>query len=248
MADKARRHEARRRREWAVIDLAERLIEADHATVSDGPFRGLAYPVALLPRIDAPVAKLVGAYECEIDWIFRAAIARGVGTFIDVGSADGYYAVGMALASPRTVTHAFELSGEARSLCAQVARANGVGARVRQARRFGLQSLDALDLTDALLLCDVEGAEAELFQPALVARLARAQVVVEVHEFARPGTGARLSALFAASHEESIVFPGPRPADDHPRLRGWSEAERAVALHEPRDVPTFWALYTPRAP
>ncbi|MDA8068248.1 MAG: hypothetical protein M0T77_06515 [Actinomycetota bacterium] len=78
---------------------------------------------------------------------------------------------------------------------------NGVAHRVNISRRFSERSLPTVDLSGALVLCDIEGAEADLLTPTLVKRLVASTVVIEVHEDVRPGTGAALTRLFAPSHQ-----------------------------------------------
>ena len=134
-----------------------------NATVRAGPFAGLTYPRDQLADVDAPVAKLVGCYEQEIAATFREALADGVDVFVDVGSADGYYAVGMAVRSPSLTTHAYDLSRSARNLCAAIAALNGVDARVRLGSSCDTAALARLPLDGALLLCDIEGGEGEFF-------------------------------------------------------------------------------------
>src|SRR5438105_426555 len=78
------------------------LLEADlrELTVLDGPFRGLRYPSAsslhsgLLP-------KLLGTYEAELHGPIEHLLkSRTYGAVVDVGAAEGYYAVGFALRCP----------------------------------------------------------------------------------------------------------------------------------------------------
>ncbi|MRG43452.1 hypothetical protein, partial [Klebsiella oxytoca] len=54
-----------------------------------------------------------------------------------------------------------------------------------------------LDLRRAVVLCDIEGAEFDLFTDALLERLASAFVVIESHDFDRAGGFPRATALAA---------------------------------------------------
>src|SRR5215204_4418004 len=65
--------------------------------VQEGPFAGMRY---LSETRDPILPKLVGSYEAEIQPWIRAAITQRYRRVIDVGCAEGYYAVGMALALP----------------------------------------------------------------------------------------------------------------------------------------------------
>jgi precorrin-6B methylase 2 len=210
MADRARRYEREFRERHGVTELVRQLIGDGPATVRQGPFQGMTYPTDRLADVDAPAAKLLGTYEREIYPPLVDALNRGLETFIDVGCADGYYAVGMTCAGPRVTTHAFDLSQSARDLCLEVARVNGLASRVHIRRRFSRASLDRIDATDALLLCDIEGAESRLFDAALVERLRLTTVLIEVHEETNPALSAHLAAAFAPSHSIERIEQEPR--------------------------------------
>src|SRR4051812_23471474 len=91
---RARMHQQRFRAQAGVPSLASRFITAYGTTVTGGPMAGLTYPAALLKQIDAPVAKLIGAYEPELQDALDTAVHGGHSTFVDIGAAEGYYAVG----------------------------------------------------------------------------------------------------------------------------------------------------------
>src|SRR4051812_24657662 len=141
-ADRARRYERRYRAQLGLPELARRL----EPIVQDGPFRGLRYPPDRFEEIDAPVAKLLGIYEQELYPIFESA----TGSFYDIGSADGYYAVGMAIRGHHVV--AWDTSRDARDLSTTVARHNGI--EIDQRVSYDGEPIGA----DGLVLCDIEGA------------------------------------------------------------------------------------------
>jgi len=245
ISDRARRFEREQRDREGSTELARRLAGRDWATVRAGPVRNLRYPTGRLGEIDAAAAKLLGTYEQELHAVFRRALAGSPSRFVDVGCADGYFAAGLAVAAPGLRVHAFDLAASARELCAAVATANGVADRVQVGRRFRPGSLPDVDLHRALLLCDIEGGERALFRPELVGRLGTASVVIEVHEFAAPGTQAALDAVFEASHRRELLRQSPR-SDPPEEIAGWTEAERRLALDEHRPPELHWASYTPR--
>jgi hypothetical protein len=233
MANRARRYERDYRARQGITTAAERLASEQGAIVSAGPFVGLRYPADRLADVDTPVGKLTGVYEEEIHQPFEAAIARGVTTFLDVGCADGYYAVGMPYRSPGLITHAFDLSADARELCRRVARINDLEDRVNVGKRFSARSLDNLNTDGALMLCDIEGGEVRLFDRELVRRLTNTTVVIEVHEDFRPGAGSDLTSRFAGSHSVRMVaqretIKRPVLAEYRPPLLHWLVAEPLI--------------------
>jgi hypothetical protein len=245
MADRARSYERAFRLRQGITTLGERVAAATNATVQAGPFAGLRYPADRIADIDAPVAKLLGCYEREIADVFEDALARGVEVFVDVGSADGYYAVGMALASPWVTTFAYDISRSARRLSRTIAERNEVGDRVRIRGRCHVAELASLPLDGALLLCDIEGGEAEFFDDRTVALLVRTHVVVEVHDGTAPGLGQQVVEAFDESHDVRVVVPQARELDD-PRLDGWTPVEVALALTESRRPADHWLDLAPR--
>jgi hypothetical protein len=245
MADRARGYERDLRQRLGVPALAERLVDGEEPVVLGGPFAGMRYPRGCLADVDAAAAKLLGTYETEVSWAFERAIERGTGTFVDIGCADGYYAVGMAHASPATTTYAFDLSASARRLCRDTAVASGVADRVRVEDRFTVDGLASLLGDATLVLCDIEGGEVELLTERAARALARSVVVVEVHEDERTGAGSMLRSAFRNSHDAVLVQQQPRRLDDG-RLTAWSAQERESALRELRGPLLHWIVFEPK--
>lgn len=245
MADRARRYERAVRLRAGATCAAQQLVAGTEPVVRAGPFAGLRYPADRLADIDAAVPKLLGTYEQEIAWVFARAISRGVSTFVDIGCADGYYAAGMAHACSATTIYAFDLAASARELCAQTAAASDVGNRVQIAKRFTLNAFDFVRSRGALVLCDIEGGEVELFSPGAVARLADTLVVIEVHEDDRPGAGAHLESVFAHSHDATRVGQGPR-VEIPPAVASWPAHQQATALREFRGPQLHWLVLEPK--
>jgi hypothetical protein len=241
MAERAARHQRRICAEWGLPDLADEFIAAHGDRVLHGPFTGLRY----WRGGDAPVAKLLGVYESEISSWFAQSLSQSPPRFVDVGAADGYYAVGVKVASPATEVVAFEISATARGELADLARLNGVSVDIR--RGASAQALRALPLERALLLCDIEGAEADVLPP-LVPALAQTTLIVELHEHVRPGVTDRLTRCFTETHSIDIARARrPEPAS-LTELAIFDADRRAVALNEHRRAVMAWALFRPRRP
>ncbi len=185
MAGRARRYESRVRDEWGI-------------PVAVGPFQGMRYPHDLR-GVDHALPKLMGRYEEEIHAAVEGLLERDV--FVDLGSADGYYAVGAALRGCEV--HAYELARNARRLARKIAAKNGVSINQHRAAR--------IDFPDAGILCDIEGHEAELFTPEVCAKLT-GPVVIETHEHYRPGVTDALAERFGRPCE--VLYPQRSRAGD----------------------------------
>ncbi len=231
------------------IDALNRRFAAEHGLeVRRGPFAGLRYPDALVAGHGDLVAKLVGTYELELAPVLEAWIGHGVERFVDVGAAEGFYAVGMAVASPATRVVAFELDPAARAQLAVLAEHNGVGDRVEIRGACTPAELAALRGDGVAVLSDCEGGEAALLDPVAAPALTRWPLLVELHEFVVPGVTETLRRRFAPTHDVELIDGRPRDGERPPELRGVGERDRARLLGERRPGPMQWMRLRPREP
>jgi Methyltransferase small domain len=98
-------------------------------TVVAGPFKGLKYPSpqsfgsAFLP-------KLPGTYESEQHPVLEDLLIKSYTAIVDIGCAEGYYAVGLGLRSARAEIYAFDTDTRARQLCNELATLNAIDSRI----------------------------------------------------------------------------------------------------------------------
>jgi hypothetical protein len=219
--------------------------------VRGGPFAGLRYVgESPNPQI-APF--LLGLNEMEIWPFVRRLLAPGFDVFVNVGAAEGYYAVGFARfgAVPRVIAYEGDQLG--RILTRFMARKNGVNDRldVRGSCNPELLSEAISPFARPALLIDVEGYEEELADPAKVPGLRRATMIIELHEHRRPMADI-LQPRFAATHEIEEVWTRPRAPADLPKNL-WPATmffphDRLLELGtEHRSGPMRWWLLTPKS-
>jgi hypothetical protein len=208
---------ARRRpfRLWALVKFLQRWHLGP--AVRQGPFRGMRYRVRAVHSSFFP--KLLGIYERELHPVVEGIARRGFGTLINVGAAEGYYAVGLALRLPQCRVVAYEMDSAGRLQIRRLAEENDVAGRIEirgPCEPADLrQALAAAD-GEAVVLCDVEGYELHLLDPAAVPELRRAWVLVEVHDFVHPGLTELLCRRFAATHMIEQFRALPRSRRDLP--------------------------------
>ena len=245
-------HERRIQDEWLERAgrpaLEEWFVERHGLAVRGGPFAGLRYPPRVaLGRARHLVAKLLGTYEEELAGVLAEQVSSEPPLFVDIGAADGYYAVGFALASPASRVHAYEIDPVARRMLRRLARENGVADRVTLHGPANTRRLGELDLDGAFVLCDIEGAEVDVLDPVAVPGLARATLVVEVHPLPDGGdTGAVMRERFAGTHAIEAIEPRGRDPHAYPELDG--APHRESALDEIRFGRGSWLALRPRLP
>jgi hypothetical protein len=226
--------------------VARRVADELGLTVTSGPFAGLRYVEGAVgaPHVaDCLPAKLLGSYEKELHPAIEWAIQTGFSTIVNVGAADGYYAVGLALRMPEARVHAFEVDDGRRDLCGELARVNGVAERVETAGACDPEWLAALE-DDCLLIMDCEGCEVSLLGPNQAANLAGSALIVELHDFIDSRSSSAADA-FRGTHGVELIDAVPRHSGEFPELEflGWKNRELAVS--EVRSHPTRWLVATP---
>ena len=182
-----------------------------------GPFAGMRYAERSVGSSYEP--KLLGTYEMELHPVIERLCARQFPLIVNAGAGEGYYSVGMAARCPEARVVAFESDGAGRALIREMARVNGVDARV-QVR--GLCEAEALAETAAagpppcLLIVDVEGAELSLLHPGILPVLERSHILVELHDFIHPGLSAELESRFRPTHRIEKIRQRGRRLEDLP--------------------------------
>jgi 2-polyprenyl-3-methyl-5-hydroxy-6-metoxy-1,4-benzoquinol methylase len=230
---------ARRRAE-----ITSALFNAQSGNVLSGPFAGMS----MLPQAswgDGDLApKLLGCYEAELHPSIAKAISRKPKNIINIGCAEGYYAVGMARALPQSQVFAFDIDENARAICDRAAAINHVCERAKVAGACTLDTLrDTISKEErTLLLVDCEGSELQLLDPEQVPSIAACDVIVECHDFLNSSITATLRQRFAASHDVEVVSEGSRDPNQFPTLRRWQSTDRWLAVNENRPMTMNWLV------
>src|SRR3989442_4367093 len=139
-------------------------------------------------------------------------IERTPRTVVNIGSGEGYYAVGLARRLPDATVYAFDIDQRAQVACREMAERNGVQLKVGgECTTANLQSLLA---DGGLVVIDCEGCERELVDPSLP----RADWIIESHDFVAAGTTELLFERLERTHDIERVEQRPRDPSRYPEL------------------------------
>jgi len=214
--------------------------------VIGGPFRGMNYLSESTGSSLTP--KLLGTYEMELHPAIEQVLAAPPKLVVDVGSAEGYYAVGLAWRCPKIHVVTFDTFGYARVLARKLARLNNLSSRVTvRARCEPLALAAALQAEpDALVLSDCEGYELTLLDPAAVPPLGNARILVEMHDFLVNDATVILMKRFESTHNVTRIDAVPRTLADFPKDVKGPDAWKLEALNERRPPGMSWLYMVPR--
>jgi len=218
-----------------------------NGTISYGPFAGMRYykyaaGSQLLP-------KYAGTYELELRSVLDRIIELNPDIIVDVGSAEGYYVVGLARRLTAAKILAFDIDRTANSLCGRLAAANSVSDRVQLCGLCSPATLEnaIFKAKRPLVICDVEGAEDKLLRPDETPSLSRSHILVELHDSQNAGVSTRIRERFDATHEIETIADAERHPSDFPPELNFTPQEQQLAMDEGRQARQDWFFMTPRA-
>jgi hypothetical protein len=214
----------------------------DRFAVMGGVFEGLQMQLPIHAGIALPM--LLGSYESELHPHVAAAIKRGYAHIINIGCGDGYYLVGMLRQMPHARGFGYDINPEAQAGCRRAAENNGVSDRVMVAGAFTGADFAAHPAGQTLIICDIEGGEDELLDPAQFSALKGHDIIVELHEVYRAGITERLRQRFAATHDLTFIDHQPKRAKLPEDMQGLSELDDYLCVYEGRGGPTPWFVMT----
>ena len=169
-----------------------------------GPFQGMHYG-STKALCSALYPKLLGTYEHELAGVFEAALGRNHPLVVDVGAADGYYAVGFAFRQAGTRVIAYDQDPRARAELAKLAELNGVAARIEIRGRCEPAELARLGAPSGLMIVDCEGFEDMALSPENIAALSGWEFIIETHDGFVPGVTKLLVERFQATHRVEVI-------------------------------------------
>ena len=178
---------------------------------------------------------LLGCYELEIVDALHDPKFLGRSHFVDIGAADGYYAVGCLRNGRFKTADCFELTEVGRETIARNAERNG---NAEQIRIFGVadttlpSQLETIDWSDTVVLCDIEGGELDLLDEAFLSALKGAMILIEFHNWVE-NFWPRYSALLeraSRDYDLRLLERSAFPNYDLPELRGMPDDNRMLIL------------------
>lgn len=233
-----------------VLSLAElhdrmddEIYELVNGVVQAGPFKGMQmYPDVAWPETNR-TAMLLGFFEQELHADLEREIAR-LSTMpnprvVNVGCAEGYYAVGLARRLPHASVHAFDIEERAMRITAKNAEVNGV--------TLSTATLEGA-LNDAdLIVMDCEGGEFDYLDPANYPGIRKATIIFEMHPDKKRGRlDERLSLWFGKTHSSRLIGEGGRDPNASQLLWRYTSLERWLAVCESRPCLMNWIVLRPQ--
>ena len=215
--------------------------------VQTGPFRGMSIaPQASWGDGDIS-AKLLGLYEDELHDAVQQAVSTMPDHIINIGCAEGYYAVGLGRILDAELTIC---DTDPRALGATQVNATANGVEIARAipviTAVKLQSLIQHNLRP-LLVVDCEGAEIDILDIEQAPDLARCTMLVETHDCLRAGIAQALVERFSPTHSIQWIRAAGKNPWQFEFLDDLSDMDKMSIVLEGRPSTAVWLWMRPGA-
>ena len=220
--------------------MGELAYQCTNGIVASGPFKGLNYVSAAMGSTLGP--KLLGTYEKELESIIEQIIDRQYKTIINIGSGEGYFAVGLASRMPGVRVICFEAIEANRALLQNLAERNNVSGQLDIRGLCTAENLAAAigQSTDMLIICDVEGNELDILRPDQVPALDKLDILAEMHDAMLPGVSSEIDRRFKHLHDITVIWTKSRTLSDWPASVTFDINQRLAIMEESRGGPMSW--------
>lgn len=217
--------------------------------VLGGPFKGLkyknseSYGSALTP-------KFLGTYENELVELVEIINKTDYQVLIDVGCAEGYYAVGFAKFGKFKKVYAYDIAEEARLLCSIMSKENNVEDKIEVKGLFNKDEFVKLKEkyknSKFLLILDVEGSEVSILNDLHDVLDKNVDILIEVHDFIDTSITKKIEKMFEnIPHKKIFSIDDFQKAVEYDLkiLKEYSFLEKYYLFLEGRPQQMKWMFY-----
>ena len=208
-----------------------------NGTVLEGPFKGLKLNRDTWWGKSDLGSQCLGLYEKEIlDFI---SALEPIDTFLDIGAADGYYAVGMLHSRIVKKAICFEISEDGQKAINKNWLINSSPGELEiygEANGSSISSIVSHLTQNSLALIDIEGFEFSLLTQEVISLLNKVTVIIEVHNWVDnfPEKYSALLRELDQHFEVSIITPSARNTQNIELLRSYTDDNRLLVSSERR--------------
>ncbi|MBC7650287.1 MAG: hypothetical protein H7101_00905 [Deinococcales bacterium] len=174
--------------------------------ILSGPFSGMKYINSSTGSVVLP--KLIGTYENELHNVWESLRSKTYDNFIDVGAAEGYYAIGISkyIFKNTIPVIAFELTKRGQNQIRKLASINNL-------TNINIKGVGTPEILEKVInhkrcfiLIDVEGEEFTLLDPNII-NFSKCDILVEVHTSELINMQQILIKRFENTHSINIIRP-----------------------------------------
>ena len=222
------------------------------STIAYGSFKGFKFAKNSWWSKHDRGSMILGLYEKEIiEILLNTSKERSV--FIDIGAADGYYAVSSVKNYFFNRSYCFEIEQKGRSVIRQNSILNGVAEKViifGEANRKSLLKIPKADISNSVVLIDIEGFEFDFLDTNILNILKKSICIIELHDWFFEDGKKRLKELRKRASKNFKISEFKLRSRDTSNIKEldlYSDNERWIICSEGRPRSMTWLRLDPKA-
>ena len=236
-------YQAAKNKAWQILK------EKYGLTVAHGPFKGMELSNDVWWSRNDNITQILGIYEQHVLERLKSFSAEG-NRFVDIGAADGYFAIGMAYSKMYSEVFAFEIDPSGQDRIKKNAVRNQCSDIVSVFGEADYSSLEKLvcDSIKTTILIDIEGAEYKLLDDKMLTLLSSCYIICELHPFlVYDGYKLQNKLIEMAKQKFNVELIKRKNYSPNifSELDNLSDEERLIAVGEGRAKNTSWLVLTP---
>jgi hypothetical protein len=231
--------------------ISKYLLKISDGIVLYGEFKGLHLSNQSWWGNSSMSTMILGTYEMEVVKEI-CAVSQDFKYFIDIGAADGFYAVGLLANGKFEHSFAFEMSKQGRESMFANACMNGVDHSLtiyEKAESDFYLDLPSHVRDNSVILIDVEGYEFQIVTNEFCDFFEKSIIFIEIHEWLVPNGNLALidlKKIVSQKFEVEYINSGSRNPSLYPELDNFEEEFRWLAFSEGRVRHQYWLKLTPK--
>ena len=229
------------------IILSSKISKIYNNTVQQGPFKGMIINEDQFWGPGDRSSKILGLYEKEIqDLIVSIQKDKNYSTFVDIGGADGFFAIGSLVNNLFEKCEVFEISKKGRNSIQKNSKKNNVYDSIKIHDKASKRSLIKIDnINNSLILCDIEGGEYELFDEKLINEIYPSDIIIEIHKN-KENSLVNFEKRFTKTYSLTKITQEPRSLKNFKELENINDNNRALIMSEGRSGIQEWWYLSPK--
>jgi hypothetical protein len=206
--------------------------------VQGGPFQGMKY--IQTPALSPSLLKLIGCHESVLHESINNLKTGNYDTIIDIGTAEGYYMIGLGRLLPRAALVGYDIDKKCLELVEELAEKNNCEDRIKLFEKCTPDHLAANITDDTLLFCDAEGFELEIIDPQKTPKLSNVStMIIETHDHLFPNNKESVTktiqSRFSSTHNIETIKYTNETYLNNPFLASAEPYDQQILINE-RDV------------
>jgi|TARA_B100001063_G_scaffold36489_1_gene30009 hypothetical protein len=193
-------------------------------------------------------SKIYGFYENKIQKKLKE-LRKPI--LIDIGAADGFFAVGCLHAKLSKYCYAFEQNEKSRSALFKTAKMNSVDNQISIMGKVDNKTFLSLlpkdlNLSNVVILCDIEGEEYNFFSETILKKLTKCNLIIEIHNENSNLRETDLLKIVKKYFKVTVILDNDKDMSEIKILHKLNDIDRNLIVCEGRSYIGKWWHLSPK--